>query len=65
MMDDANLFDLKALQTEELKKVIRGEQPEQADAWKVLIYDEHCSKIIAPSIRVGELRECGVSLWLR
>ena len=46
----------------DLKALVRGEQE---DRWKVLIYDKHCSDIVAPTLRVGELRECGVTLWLR
>lgn len=32
--------------------------------WKVLIFDQHCSDIIAPLLRVGDLRKNGVTLHL-
>ena len=43
--------------------MIRGEGT--ADKWKVLVYDAHCADIVAPTVRVGELRACNVTLWLR
>lgn len=36
----------------------------EGDSWKVLIYDNHCSDIIAPLLRVHQLREQGVTLHL-
>lgn len=40
------------------------EQKWEGDSWKVLIYDNHCSDIIAPLLRVHQLREQGVTLHL-
>jgi hypothetical protein len=48
---------------EHLTAMIRGEAI--ADKWKVLVYDSHCADIVAPTLRVGELRACNVTLWLR
>jgi len=36
----------------------------EGDTWKVLIYDNHCSDIIAPLLRIHQLREQGVTLHL-
>ncbi len=79
MMLDDSPFDLKAVQAgervagcgvvgeltkkEQLTAMIRGEAI--ADKWKVLVYDSHCADIVAPTLRVGELRACNVTLWLR
>ncbi len=43
--------------------MIRGESI--AERWKVLVYDGHCADIVAPTLRVGELRACNVTLWMR
>lgn len=32
--------------------------------WKVLIMDKHCSEIITPLFKVGDLRAMGVTLML-
>jgi hypothetical protein len=35
-----------------------------AIAWKVLIYDKHCQDIISPVLRLGDLREQGITLHM-
>mmetsp|Transcript_10588 Transcript_10588/g.26693 ORF Transcript_10588/g.26693 Transcript_10588/m.26693 type:complete len:670 (-) Transcript_10588:4195-6204(-) len=64
-------FSLKSNQRDALLNLIslnrRQGDPTQRkpnEIWKVLIFDRHCSKILAPVVRVPELREHCVTLYL-
>lgn len=37
---------------------------QQDDAWKILILDAAGQAILSPILKVNELRECGVTLYL-
>ena len=43
---------------------ITEENQSQGEIWKVLVFDNHCSDIIAPVLRVGSLVEQGVTLYM-
>jgi hypothetical protein len=34
------------------------------DVWKILVYDSYCRDILAPLMKVGDLRQYGVTLHL-
>jgi len=55
--------------TESLITMINLNNPDEQtnvweNAWKILIFDQHCSDIISPILRVGDLRKNGVTLHM-
>lgn len=43
---------------------VENNDESRPEVWKILIFDNHCSDIIAPLLRVGNLVEQGVTLYL-
>lgn len=61
MLSPDDAFDIK----EQQSAVLCGLIAAGGEGWKVLVYDQHCQELVAPTVRVGQLRELGVTLWLR
>eukprot|EP00747_Dinoflagellata_sp_TGD_P182700 gnl/TRDRNA2_/TRDRNA2_37044_c0_seq1.p1 gnl/TRDRNA2_/TRDRNA2_37044_c0~~gnl/TRDRNA2_/TRDRNA2_37044_c0_seq1.p1 ORF type:complete len:645 (-),score=118.27 gnl/TRDRNA2_/TRDRNA2_37044_c0_seq1:32-1966(-) len=41
-----------------------GQEQEETSNWKVLVYDKFCQEVVAPLLKVGSLRNRGVTLHL-
>lgn len=62
-------FSIRKKQLEIIQKMLslNKQQDSKAywqDVWKILIYDSYCRDILAPLMKVGELRQCGVTLHM-
>ena len=58
---------MQSLQDKEvaaLRKLLRAGAESDKIQWKILVYDAYCRDILAPLLRVGDLRKLGVTLHL-
>jgi hypothetical protein len=58
---ETDKFDVRAAQACELEEALH---PFQEPTWTILVHDARGQQVVAPVLRVGQLRAMGITLWL-
>lgn len=58
------MFELIESQRQGVSRMLELDQQQQQQQWKVLVYDKAGQEVIAPLLKVGALRNLGVTLHL-
>eukprot|EP01006_Ploeotia_vitrea_P059805 TRINITY_DN74810_c0_g1_i1.p1 TRINITY_DN74810_c0_g1~~TRINITY_DN74810_c0_g1_i1.p1 ORF type:complete len:603 (+),score=52.54 TRINITY_DN74810_c0_g1_i1:43-1851(+) len=57
-------MQIDCLQKDALVRLLRGGTPDDKIEWKVFVYDNFCRDVIAPLLKVGDLRKLGITLHM-